>query len=1150
MLASIPCPNVDDYRRLVSGQLAETQAEELLGHLETCAACAGKIQTLPASDTLVDWIQQAKVSTLAPQDKPLNPLIQHLIQLGKPSGRLTFSCSGCGKPLRVKVEAAGKKVKCPHCAQVMTAPKAGGTGVAPVASQTAASADMETLGLPSSPNDASKAGASSATPMVATWGLSSKERELCSFLAPSQAPDELGRLGPYRVLKVLGAGGMGVVFRAEDPHLQRMVAIKAMLPGLAENEGLRQRFLREARLAASLKHDHIVTIHQVGEDRGAPFLAMEFLEGESLEDRLKSECKLPLAEVLRIGREIADGLQAAHERGLIHRDIKPGNIWLEKLPERGASAPRFRVKILDFGLARTAVDDVHLTQSGAIVGTPAYMPPEQARGEKVDARCDLYSLGCVLYRLCTGELPFKGDNAMSLLLALAIDKPKSPCEVNPDVPPPLADLILCLLAKDPAQRPASAAIVAEDLQALERSLLREQESREPKTVLSPPSQVKTAPNKRRLVVAIAAGLLGVAVVLAGIVIIIRNRKGEETARIHVPDDSRVEIVNEGAKADAGVKASPSKEFFNGKDLEGWEGLKEYWSVKDGVLVGTLPPEKLDFFNTFLCSKKKYRDFELSFQVRLKEGKGNSGIQIRSWISAPETFGVRGPQCEIGDMGWPWGSLVTEPEGDPGIRADKDAVARVLKENDFNNYSIKCVGKHVTIKLNGITTVDADFPTLPDEGIIAWQLHTGHPGMEVAFKNIAFQELPPRRAGISPPVQVPEPPPLAEWLKGRETLTVSQDGLGQFKTIQAALNVLQQGQIVKVLDRGPYRERLQIDHMPPDSGLISEHGTILELSESKFIWKDPEVGDVFMGHLFSYVDGFRLSGFGLLFPDKRPEKAKIWQGLAVERCDGFVLENCWIRRQTPPEDYDDCVALKFRQGGHWNSKSIFVRECFFEGNLIIPSMADGGRAVIERNFFLYPPRPPLHVQGPASYKTIVIRHNVFGDATAARGIWITGIERAEWFEISNNTLTSNNLSMIDNKIPAGTGVVCNNLRNHPGFLSLFNGAEKDVAAALRTWQVGHNAYPRQFFAEDFGWSKENIFPQAPTDILFPVKFLSMDLGNRDYLRILADSPLAKGGAGGAWPSYIGALPPGPAPKDGDWFTRLRAKWMQEQPATKK
>src|SRR5262249_39032557 len=152
---------------------------------------------------------------------------------------------------------------------------------------------------------------------------------LTDLLGPPQADDELGRLGKYRILKVLGHGGMGVVYQAEDPELKRMVAIKAMLPGQAASANAGQRFLREAQAMAAIKHDHIVTIYQVDRARGVPFLAMEFLKGEPLAERLEREAKMPVAEVLRIGREIAQGLAAAHEHGLIHRDIKPANIWLE-----------------------------------------------------------------------------------------------------------------------------------------------------------------------------------------------------------------------------------------------------------------------------------------------------------------------------------------------------------------------------------------------------------------------------------------------------------------------------------------------------------------------------------------------------------------------------------------------------------------------------------------------------------------------------------------------------------------------------------------------------------------------------------------------------------------------------------------------------
>jgi formylglycine-generating enzyme required for sulfatase activity/tRNA A-37 threonylcarbamoyl transferase component Bud32 len=285
-------------------------------------------------------------------------------------------------------------------------------------------------------------------------------RAAVDFLAPPQAADELGRLGSYRILNVLGQGGMGIVFLAEDPHLQRKVAIKAMKPTLAVSESARTRFLREAKTTASMKHDHIVTIHQVAEDRGVPFLVMELLAGESLEEYVARVGQCSLGETLRIGKGIALGLAAAHQKGLIHRDIKPANIWLEG-PER-------RVKILDFGLARVGDHEEQLTQTGVIVGTPAYMSPEQARGETIDQRSDLFSLGCVLYRLCTGERPFKGKDRIGTLMAVANEMPKTPCELDADVPRSLSQYVMKLLTKEKSERPISADQIVEHLDSIER----------------------------------------------------------------------------------------------------------------------------------------------------------------------------------------------------------------------------------------------------------------------------------------------------------------------------------------------------------------------------------------------------------------------------------------------------------------------------------------------------------------------------------------------------------------------------------------------------------------------------------------------------------------------------------------------------------
>ena len=290
-----------------------------------------------------------------------------------------------------------------------------------------------------------------------------------AFLAPAQALDEVGRLGAFRVLRLLGEGGMGLVFEAEDPTLGRRVAVKVMKPEAARHEQGRKRFLREARAAAAVEHDHVITVLQVGEQSGTPFLVMPLLKGESLERRLKQNLRLPPAEAARIGAETALGLSAAHAAGLIHRDVKPSNLWLE--PPPGAAAYGGRVKVLDFGLARPVEDVDDLTGTGGLVGTAGYMAPEQARGEEVDARADLFSLGCVLYSMLTGEPPFQGPTVTAVLTRLATYDPPPPHVAEPSVPPELSELVMRLLSKEAAARPASARETADALRRVAQALL-------------------------------------------------------------------------------------------------------------------------------------------------------------------------------------------------------------------------------------------------------------------------------------------------------------------------------------------------------------------------------------------------------------------------------------------------------------------------------------------------------------------------------------------------------------------------------------------------------------------------------------------------------------------------------------------------------
>lgn len=336
---------------------------------------------------------------------------------------------------------------------------------------------------------------------------------LGNHLGPPEAPGELGRLGNYRLLKVLGSGAMAVVFQAEDVRLGREVALKVLKPALAEGSLARRRFIREAKATAAIEHDHVIALFEVNEDRGLPFLAMPLLRGESLHDCLRRQKQatppwLPLVDVLRIGRQIAEGLAAAHDRGIVHRDVKPANIWLEK--RSGEAGEAVRVKLLDFGIVRVADEDQRLTASGALVGTPAYMAPEQAVSRNVDHRCDLFSLGCILYRMATGQLAFNGPNPPAIVIAVKTAEPTPPEQHNPALPAALVALIRRLLTKDREQRPASAREVAASLRAIE-----EAGPDQPIALAQVPRAVPTeGPSHRKTWMWVLAGVAGALIVAA------------------------------------------------------------------------------------------------------------------------------------------------------------------------------------------------------------------------------------------------------------------------------------------------------------------------------------------------------------------------------------------------------------------------------------------------------------------------------------------------------------------------------------------------------------------------------------------------------------------------------------------------------------
>jgi serine/threonine-protein kinase len=324
------------------------------------------------------------------------------------------------------------------------------------------------------------------------------------FLEPTERPESLGRLGAYEVTGVLGRGGMGVVLRAFDPTLNRPVAIKVLAPELATSAAARRRFAREARAAAAVSHDHIVAIHAVAESVGGlPYLVMPYVAGRSLQERLDADGPLETREILRIGMQAAAGLAAAHAQGLVHRDIKPANILLENGVER--------VKITDFGLAR-AGDDASLSHSGVIAGTPQYMAPEQANGEPIDPRADLFSLGSVLYAMATGRSPFRAETNMAVLRRVCEDQPRPIREINPDIPDWLTAIVAKLHAKDPAGRFQTAAEVADLLGRCLVYLERPDGSAPP----FPTSRGAGKPRRRWLLPAVAAAVLGLALAALGV----------------------------------------------------------------------------------------------------------------------------------------------------------------------------------------------------------------------------------------------------------------------------------------------------------------------------------------------------------------------------------------------------------------------------------------------------------------------------------------------------------------------------------------------------------------------------------------------------------------------------------------------------------
>jgi urea transport system substrate-binding protein len=430
-----------------------------------------------------------------------------------------------------EIEALKSHVKmCPKCRVSFTAilkEKVGqeNQGIGPIPSGTKADVKASPSAPVTAAQNPENAGQQKADhPLYSTQqkAITPVLKPAYAFLEPPTKPGGVGCLGDYELIRVLGEGGMGIVFEADDRRLGRKVALKVLRPELTD-ESFRQRFEREGKISSSIQDDNICLVYQVGVHNSVSYMAMEFLKGEDLDEKLKRDGWLPIPVVFKIAKQMALGLAVAHEKKLIHRDIKPANVWLES---GGPGGDFKRVKLLDFGLAKSTEVESTLTAKGMIVGTPNYMAPEQICGEPLDERADLFSLGCVMYRMLSGKIPFEKENTLAVLHAVVESEIPALKDLDQKLPKEVYGLMTKLLSKNPADRPATARKVVSMIEAIENSGFENQSSKALSSLLFKAPEIQmTKKSKVPVGAIVGAGVILIAAIIGIILLVFRMFDG-------------------------------------------------------------------------------------------------------------------------------------------------------------------------------------------------------------------------------------------------------------------------------------------------------------------------------------------------------------------------------------------------------------------------------------------------------------------------------------------------------------------------------------------------------------------------------------------------------------------------------------------------